>query len=234
MARKAATVVAVAAVGMILLPGAGAAASVADTVNGSGTFDQGLGPSNEPGVLSIIDARSGPSGENPTGQVDITLGISLARTTFHGEVTCLAVTGHTAVVSGPVPNPLNLDVHFVAAVEDNAGSGRTDRVGAVVSMAPAPPCPSPIPALVPLATGDFSVFDAPPPPSTYAQCRLAGWVKYGFESHAACIAYVHDLARRKCIFERVAHGVVAFRAKYGLGPGKDHAMRHCVRLYTGF
>ena len=82
--------------------------------------------------------------------------------------------------------------------------------------------------------GDVVVTDAPPPPTTYAQCRMGGWVGYGFDSHASCIAYVHDQARQKCIFERVAHGIVAFRAKYGLGPAQDHAMRHCVRLYTGW
>jgi hypothetical protein len=48
------------------------------------------------------------------------------------------------------------------------------------------------------------------------------------------ISYVHELARQKCIFERVTHGIAAFRAKYGLPPNQDHAMRHCVRLYTGW
>ena len=66
--------------------------------------------------------------------------------------------------------------------------------------------------------GDIVVVDAPPPPNTYSQCRQAGWVKYGFASHADCITYVHDQARQKCILERVAHGITAFRAKYGLGP----------------
>jgi hypothetical protein len=37
----------------------------------------------------------------------------------------------------------------------------------------------------------------------------------------------------KCIFERVAHGIVAFRAEYGFAPDQNHAMRHCVRLYPG-
>ena len=45
---------------------------------------------------------------------------------------------------------------------------------------------------------------------------------------------MHHQARQKCIFERVAHGIAAFRAKYGLPPDQHHAMRHCVRLYTGF
>ena len=39
---------------------------------------------------------------------------------------------------------------------------------------------------------------------------------------------------RACIFERVAHGIVAFRTKYGLGTDHEHAMRHCVRLRTGW
>jgi hypothetical protein len=88
--------------------------------------------------------------------------------------------------------------------------------------------------LEPTVSGDVIVEDSPPPPRTYTECRQAGWVKYGFASHAACIEYVHEWARKACIFERVAHGITAFRAKYGLGPNHDHAMRHCVRLYTGF
>jgi hypothetical protein len=38
----------------------------------------------------------------------------------------------------------------------------------------------------------------------------------------------------KCIFERAAHGLLTFRAKYGQGPNYDYAMRRCVRRYTGF
>ncbi len=34
--------------------------------------------------------------------------------------------------------------------------------------------------------------------------------------------------------QRAAGGITRFRAKYGLGPNHDHAMRHCVRLYTGW
>jgi hypothetical protein len=37
-----------------------------------------------------------------------------------------------------------------------------------------------------------------------------------------------------CIFERAGIRIAAFRAKYGLGPNHDHAMRHCVRLRTGW
>jgi hypothetical protein len=84
-----------------------------------------------------------------------------------------------------------------------------------------------------LRGGDIVVTDAEPP-ATYTQCRQAGWVKYGYASHPQYIEAVHDWARQKCIFERAATGITAFRAKYGLGANDDHAMRHCVRLYTGF
>jgi len=56
----------------------------------------------------------------------------------------------------------------------------------------------------------------------------------GYNSHAQCITAVHDFARKKCIFERAAHGLLPFRAKYGVGPNHDYAMRRCVRRYTGF
>lgn len=47
-------------------------------------------------------------------------------------------------------------------------------------------------------------------------------------THAECITGVDEWARMKCIFELVAHGVVAFRGKYGSAPDQNHAMRHCV------
>ena len=80
----------------------------------------------------------------------------------------------------------------------------------------------------PLNGGDIVVTDAQTP-ATYTQCRQAGWVGYGYASHAQCISAVHDWARNKCIFERAAHGIVAFRSKYGFAPDQNHAMRHCVR-----
>jgi hypothetical protein len=161
---------------------------------------------------------------NPTGTVTVyALGGALG--TF--PVSCLGVSANRATIvarfppSGP-PVPAGV----VIEVEDNGSSG--DKVDhSFVDTLPST-CPAPVTVFEDTyIVGDVTVVDAPEPPTTYAECRQAGWVKYGFASHAGCNEYVHDLARRKCIFERAAHGISAFRAKYG-------AMRRCVRLYTGF
>lgn len=44
----------------------------------------------------------------------------------------------------------------------------------------------------------------------------------------------HHQARQACIFERLAHGRPAFRAKYGIGPRHQLAMWSCVHGRIGF
>jgi hypothetical protein len=122
---------------------------------------------------------------------------------------------------------------FFLTVEDNGPGPQEGLDWSILNSLP-PDCPVQSGAISQSESGDIVVTDAPPPPTMYAQCRLAGWVKYGFAGHAACNSYVHERARQACIFERVAHGVTAFRLKYGLGPDHTYAMRHCVRLRTGW
>jgi hypothetical protein len=178
-----------------------------------------------------FDAHSGPLGENPTGVVSFK---SLFGNSGPLPVDCLSVSGKRASMVAVAP-PNNSGIAGLLISVEDRGPGPAGEKLDWHSLSSLPPdCPVPAEIFDDTHSGDIVVTDAPPPPTTYAQCRLAGWVKYGFASHAACIGYVHDRARQKCIFERVAHGIVAFRAKYGLGPTHDHAMRHCVRLYTGF
>lgn len=181
----------------------------------------------------VFDARSGPSGQNPTGSVTWFDRIELER----GPVTCLTVTGNRATIG--FENQGDFAQSFKGGfvfVEDGGtpGPGRDSVRARLISDPPAtcPPNTEIFNEFNAIETGDLTVTDAPP--ATYSECRQAGWVKYGYGTHAECIAAVHEWARMKCIFERVAHGIVAFRAKYGLPPDQNHAMRHCVRLYTGF
>jgi hypothetical protein len=72
-------------------------------------------------------------------------------------------------------------------------------------------------------------------PTTMDECKHGGWATFGvFKNQGECISSVMASARRKCVFERAAQGLLTFREKYGLGPNHDYAMRRCVRLYTGF
>jgi hypothetical protein len=193
-----------------------------------------------------LDARSGPKGENPVGTGDWGVFQPPASFTISGAVTCLAVSGNVATV-GFTQAP-GFDSTLVRVTDRGGPDSGQDLFEVVSQGSPSgsgqpPDCSSFPPTqgsdIVITRSGvnergDIVVVDAPPPPTTYSQCRQAGWVKYGFASHAACIDYVHDLARRMCIWERVAGGITRFRAKYGLGPNDDHATRHCVRLYTGW
>ncbi len=174
--------------------------------------------------------HSGPTGENPTGTVTLD---TLFGTIGPLEVSCLTVTGNTAGMIALAPPGSGSTVVGLAISAQDGGPGQ-DRIQFTTLTELPDGCPPSSSPGEPTDSGDIVVTDSPPPPTVYAQCRQAGWVKYGFASHAACNAYVHDLARRKCIFERVAHGIVAFRAKYGLAPDQNHAMRHCVRLHTGW
>ena len=67
-----------------------------------------------------------------------------------------------------------------------------------------------------------------------SSCCCGGWRDYGFANQGACIAYVVHKARQACIFEKVAHGTTAFRAKYGIGPRRVLAMWSCIHRRTGF
>jgi hypothetical protein len=211
----------------LAVPGASAAqAPPGDSV--TGVAETGTGRQE---IEFTFDAHSGPSGENPTGIVSFE--------SFFGPsgplpVDCLSVSGKRAsMVAVAPPNNSGIAGLLISVEDSGPGPGGEKLDWHTVSSLP-PDCPVPAQIFDDTTSGDIVVTDAPPAPTTYAQCRQAGWVKYGFASHAACIDYVHDRARQKCIFERVAHGIVAFRLKYGLGSNHDHAMRHCVRLYTGF
>jgi hypothetical protein len=209
--------------GALLAPAAAAAPATQDSVTGSGS----AGFSILDSYGFEIDAHSGPSGQFPGGFAQIS---PVLFGTLRGPVSCLAVEGNAGTLNFVVTDGQESHVLTFTVTDLPAG----DQIASGADARTASDCAPLSSSGAPVTSGDLVVVDALPPPTTYTQCRQAGWVKYGFAGHADCIDYVHDQARQKCIFERVAHGIAAFRAKYGLGPTHDHAMRHCVRLYTGF
>src|SRR5919112_3039831 len=82
-------------VAMAVPTSASAQAPAQDSVVGSAVLD---------GVPVVIDVHSGPSGENPTGNVDITFGClpnglcSTHNIDLGGTATCLNVHGNRAVI----------------------------------------------------------------------------------------------------------------------------------------
>jgi hypothetical protein len=203
-----------------------------------------------------LGAMSSPGGGNPVGAVGVRdTGPTPGSTSNVGAaVTCLSVRDRVAIigVTGSRQRfgsaaPHTQIAGLIRVIDAGGPDSGADTFEFAINEGPrdGPPLPGPascssFPGAFPIAaipeftneTGNVVVTDATP--TTYSQCREAGWVTYGFTSRTACIDYVHELARRKCIFERVAHGITAFRTKYGLPPDQHHAMRHCVRLYTGW
>jgi hypothetical protein len=206
----------------VSVPSAAAQVPTQDSVTGSAT----TGAARSSAEFTF-DVHSGPSGENPVGTVTLD--------TFFGpigplDVSCLSVNGSRASMFADAPPNTSDVAGLLISVEDN-GAGQ-DRIDYRVATVAPTGCPVPSAVYTPTNAGDVSVTDAQPP-ATYAQCRQAGWVTYGYAAHAQCITAVHDHARKKCLFERAFTGIGPFREKYGVGSNHDFAMRRCVRRYTG-
>jgi hypothetical protein len=154
-------------------PGAG------DSVTGSGT----AGP-----VTFQIDARSGPSGESPTGHVTA----SDQRTTLDGTVTCLAVDGDVATV-----NVQRQDGGISTQMWFDAAAGPTNADGIIfgsASRAPddcSPLAPTEQAFSFLVSFGDIAVHDAHALPTSRNQCKNGGWKTYGiFKNQGDCVSFV--------------------------------------------
>jgi hypothetical protein len=145
-----------------------------DSVTGSGTFESGL--------RFAFDARSGPSGETPTGTVDFDF--------FAGTVTCLEVQGNVAAVVVATPT-FGFPVGLI--VVDNTASGAPDTVqsGPAVPSSGFGRCSGGNVLFDVVATGDISVVDAAPLPTSKSQCKNGGWRQYGvFKNQGDCVSSV--------------------------------------------
>jgi hypothetical protein len=166
-------------------PSAGAAkppppAPQQDFVNGSGTagfFGQ-----------FQIDVRTGPSGgTSAVGSVSVQGAVS-----FNGPATCLAVTGNVAV--------LNIQTQqfglITLEVTDSSGSGTPDVIDGIPTSRSPTDC-SPLGGGVTgeVTSGDITVFDAPPLPTSKEQCKHGGYATFGFTNQGQCIAFVQRAAK---------------------------------------
>jgi hypothetical protein len=170
-----ATVMAIAAV---LASPAAATAQVPtqDSVTGSGVARPGETFTFE------FDARSGPNGESPTGEVSFRFA-STGEVFFAGPVSCLVVSGNFAILS-------------VASTQfGSVGLEVTDSPGGDLIRA----IPTGLSACMPLGlavdfpviSGDLVVVDAPSLPTSKEQCKNGGWRVYGvFKNQGACVSFV--------------------------------------------
>ena len=143
-----------------------------------------------------LDAHSGPFGENAFGSTHLSQRFFVSG----GPVTCLAVTGHRAVIGGP-------DTEFTGSaylflVEDNAATGTPDRLLSNYTALPGAPtvCPSPDEFVADndrrpytVVEGDLIVHDAhPPTPTSKDQCKDDGWRSFpGFKNQGSCISFLN-------------------------------------------
>jgi hypothetical protein len=152
-----------------------------DSVTGSGTTDSLISTFH-------IDARSGPSGENPTGHVVLGAGAI-----FDGTVTCLAAEGNVAVFNISIGVSL-LPPLLTLRATDNSGSGAPDLLELFSAEGRSPSDCSPPTQLLQrgsVLTGDIVVVDVPPLPTSKEQCKSGGWRNFpGFKNEGGCIKFV--------------------------------------------
>ena len=164
--------------GMLVAPaGAEGQSPVGDAVIGQGVASF-FGP-------FTIDAHSGPSGENPTG----TASFDTDEAAISGTVNCLAIHGNVARfnLGGP---------RFVVFFEvtDNAELGMPDTIASSAGFGGGANDCSPL--VAPARTGvvlsgDISVVDAPPQPTSKDQCKRDGWSAFGtFKNQGECVSFV--------------------------------------------
>ena len=167
-------------------------APTGDSVVGNGT----TAPSPDPFAFTWqfnIEASSGPSGEVPSGfvQLFVTSPEIPGTGVFGGPVTCLSVSGNdaTVVVANQFGPP-----GILLVVEDNGppGSDPSDTV-AVEPVDDPTSCALPT-VFTPLdvVAGDVTVTDASALPMSKDQCKNGGWRNYPqFKNQGQCVAFVN-------------------------------------------
>jgi choline dehydrogenase-like flavoprotein len=174
-------------------PQAGAQVPAGDSVTGSGTvefFTVGV-----PGSITTpfeFNVHSGPSGENPTGQV------SFAGLSVSAPVTCLDVR---TVPFAPPFNQATMNLVtsqfglVTLQVSDGNPEGLPDFISALTFSARSPTDCSPLGfgsenVRGAVLTGDIDIVNAPPFPTSKEQCIDGGYVQYGFKNQGECMAFV--------------------------------------------
>jgi hypothetical protein len=172
------------------------------------TEDSVVGDGEGNFFLFDVDARSGPSGENPSGTATWHLGRA-SGPTWTVDVTCLSVTGNTAVIgfSGTVSRPLITEptaglIRVVDAGGPNSGLDSFEfaeqRGDPSSGPLPGPTECSSFPSIFPfvngpisITSGDIVVTDAQPFPTSKEQCKAGGWRNFpDFKNEGDCVSFV--------------------------------------------
>ena len=173
MGRSVRLTIGVALVTALALPAlASAQAPVGDSVTGSG-FAENFG-------TFAFDARSGPSGEDPAGEVAL-------GPLQSSPIACLVVRGNVARID--VAGRLTVHIE----VTDNAGRGVPDVVRGSTSLFGVADCSPLDPSSLAgdVVDGDIVVVDASPGPVKKDDCKHGGWRAFGtFRNQGDCVSSV--------------------------------------------
>jgi hypothetical protein len=161
----------------LLAPGAAAQVPRQDSVIGSGVAQAGV-PFD-----FTIDARSGPSDENPTGQASFRSS-SDGSVFFEGPVICLSVQGNVATVNLATPQ-------FSTVTMEITDSPSGDLIRAIPTPMGSPCALTGSAVDFAVTSGDVVVVDAPPLPTSKDQCKKGGWQTFGvFKNQGDCVSFV--------------------------------------------
>jgi hypothetical protein len=183
MIRKKLIVTAVVVAAALALPGV-SSAQLPPTQDSVVLTTTGPTPIANQFALFTINATSGPSGENPSGQVAFQ---AFGILELHGPVTCLAASGNTATINFRDEGSISGMIITVQVVDDQLDTFDSALVGRTATDC------SPLPPTGlggPLSSGDITVVDAPALPTTKRQCKNGGWKQFGFQSQGQCISFV--------------------------------------------
>jgi hypothetical protein len=163
----------------------------------------GFSPASFPLLSGSFNAVSDPGGANPSGQVHYTMGAG-QRVTVQASVTCLSVSGNTAVIGFQgarfffVDPPGPVSGELVVADNGPAGSPSLDTVALserVGSTSP-PNCSAPGPVIWayfdpgPLRVYGDIIVTAALPGST-EQCKDGLWRDFGlFKNQGDCVSFM--------------------------------------------
>jgi hypothetical protein len=150
-----------------------------DSVSLSGTATAGAFE------ITTLEATSGPSGESPSGDVRYSVFGGVIQQ--GGPVTCLAVSGTTAILT------FSDEVGGFGSTKIQVVDGQPDSFDLLSLFGSPTDCSPSSPSGLggTVSGGDITVVDAPPLPTSKDECKNGGWRTFGvFRNQGDCVSFV--------------------------------------------
>jgi hypothetical protein len=155
-----------------------------DSATGAG------GSASNIGFTFDFTAISAPSGENPSGEAFVGCCGSPIFIEVEGPVTCLAVSGNRAVIGMRDPTPIS-GIGFLELVAVDGGPGGAQDLFTAFPLDSPADCVSELTGQPIFSSGDITVVDAPPLPTSKDQCKNGGWRDFAdFKNQGDCVSWV--------------------------------------------